>query len=192
MKKILLLLSIFITSTLYGEGIVSVDLMNGKVILQGKNESCKITMNVMAIIKRTNCKRLTNSKGVKIVCTRRKSMCKTELEVDNYIYRDMSLHLKKKTRFKKLPDLKDMPYYKARKIILQAGYKPKINSNPPQFGQAKTLYKHGYKEVDDCSSISIMPCRFEFYASGNKKLIVSTYTQEPDELNLFVTSSYFE
>jgi hypothetical protein len=168
-----------------------INLKIGKVLLKGQDESCKITMDVMATITYTNCKRLTNSKGVKILCTKRKSMCKTEKEVDNFIYRDNYI-LKETLTQLNLENLQDMSYYKARKLILKAGYTPRINPNPPQFGQANKLYKHGYKEVDDCASIATMPCNFEFNTNTSKRLIVTTYTQEPNLLDVFVVSAYLE
>lgn len=189
MKKSLLLVFLLSCSTLYGQGLKLISLHKGKVVLEGKNESCKITMSVMAEITYTNCKQITNSKNVRILCTKRKSMCKTEREVDKFIYSDDLVSKKKKS---KLPNLQDMSYYKARKIIINAGYTPKINPHPSQYGQAKKLYQQGYVEIDDCAGSPIMPCQFHFNTGSNKILIVDTYTREPNLLDVFVTNVYFQ
>lgn len=45
--------------------------------LNGKNEKCYVTYNEYDSIKNTSCLSITNSKGIKILCTKNKSICKT-------------------------------------------------------------------------------------------------------------------
>ena len=86
-----------------------------------------------------------------------------------------------------------LDYFKARKIILGAGYIVKENKNPPEFGQAKELYALGYKEVDDCAGSAIMPCVFYFNAPNSKVLVVTTYTKESyGNIAIFISDWYLE
>jgi len=188
MKKHIILASFIISTLVYGNGLNLLNKSNGLVLLKGKNESCRITMTPAGEITKTNCKYITNSKNVNIVCTKRKTMCKTIEEVDSFLYGDTIV---KEVKVKPLGNLKSMPYAKARKIILNAGYTIKKNTNPPRFGQAKNLYRK-YKEIDDCSSSSTMPCRFEFNAPNSQTLIVITYTEESQNNAIFVLSWYVE
>lgn len=54
-------------------------------ILKGGGEECEITYRDKEELHDTTCKRLTNSKNVKIYCTKTKKMCKTEKEVDDFV-----------------------------------------------------------------------------------------------------------
>ncbi len=50
-------------------------------IIKGNGEQCKVYMHFEGIILETNCLQLTNSKKIKIFCTKQKKICKTEKEV---------------------------------------------------------------------------------------------------------------
>jgi len=51
--------------------------------IRGNGEECKVTYDTKNnnYLYKTNCLRLTNSKGVKILCTKHKKICKTEYEL---------------------------------------------------------------------------------------------------------------
>ncbi len=178
MKKIFLITALCLGFA-YANGLSLVN--KGKVLLKGNNESCSIKMLKSGEIINSNCHHLINSKHINILCTKRKSICKTLGEVKQFLYG--------KNAYKALGNIINMPYYGARKKILKAGYKVKANPNPPQFGQAKKLYNRGYKEIDDCASDMIMPCRFEFYSPKGQILIVITHTEDDF---VFITDWYEE
>ena len=56
-----------------------------EVIIEGNGERCNIAINASRDVAYTNCIRLTNSKRIKIVCTKRKKICKTEAEVFKFM-----------------------------------------------------------------------------------------------------------
>jgi len=188
MKKLLVLMPLLASSLLYSQGLSLVNQSKGVVLLTGKHESCRIKMTPAGEIIHTKCKYFTNSKNVNVVCTKKKTMCKTVEEVDNFL-NDRSLSTK---QFDSIGDIKDMPYYQARKRILKAGYTIKKSASLSEYGQEAFLYKKGYTEVEACSGHSFMPCRFEFNAKNGKVLIVTTYTNEPKLDNIFITSWYEE
>jgi len=61
-----------------------------KVLINDKNEHCEVMVNSAGGIDATDCLILTNSKHVKVLCTRNKKMCKTEKEVFEFISKAMS------------------------------------------------------------------------------------------------------
>lgn len=50
-------------------------------IVQSAQEACKVWFNKQGEVAKTTCLSLTNSKGVRILCTHKKTICKTELEL---------------------------------------------------------------------------------------------------------------
>ena len=54
-------------------------------IIQGNGEECSVTYGEDNSLTNTTCLSLTNSKGIKILCTKKKKMCKTEGEVLDFI-----------------------------------------------------------------------------------------------------------
>jgi len=50
-------------------------------IIKGNSEQCSITYDEYNNMKNTTCKSLTNSKGINILCTKKKEICKTEREI---------------------------------------------------------------------------------------------------------------
>jgi len=185
MKLFFLLPPLLVSSLLYGEGLKLISQDNRELLLEGKSESCKITMKSRGEILKTNCTDFVNSKNINIVCTPNKTICKTIKEVDSVLY-DKKIVQEKKQPF--LKDIKDYPYYNARKIIIKAGYKPKERLTPPEDAESRKAYDIGYKEVVDCSSdIAINPCQFKFHAKYGKTLVVDTYGSSPS-----VTAWYYE
>lgn len=71
-----------------GLTLISKDDLWTELRLSSKSESCEISVREMMIrgnrLLTSNCIFITNSKNVAIVCTKNKSMCKTEVEVENY------------------------------------------------------------------------------------------------------------
>ena len=181
-KKIVI--SLLLSSLVYGEGFNLLDKESGEMVLESKTESCKLTLEAGEKITNTNCIKLTNSKNINILCTPEKTICKTVEEAKSFF--EIMKHRQEEDP--KLAKIKDLDYYKARKIILKAGYSPKKSSTPPAFGTAKILYEKGYHEVDECGDSSpMLPCRFEFNAPNSKVLIVITHGED-----IFVTDAYLE
>ncbi len=185
MKKKFVMSLLLVSSLVQAEGFKLLNKDNGKMILEGKNESCKLSLKDEKKITDTDCVKLTNSKNVNILCTPNKTVCKTLDEVKSFFSLTIK-HLEEKDP--KLAKLEDMPYSEARKIILEAGYTPKETSTPPEFGTAKVLYDKEYKEIDDCGDSSpMLPCLFKFTAPNTKVLLVETEGED-----FLVSSWYFE
>jgi|GEM_PF-645681 len=56
-----------------------------KVLLEGNGESCSLRMTLFQEVLDSNCKHLTNSKKVRIICSPNKKICKTEQEIFDFI-----------------------------------------------------------------------------------------------------------
>ena len=185
MKKKFVMSLLVMSSLVYAEGFKLLDKDSGEMLLEGKNESCKLTLKEGKNLTDTDCLKLTNSKNVNIMCTANKTVCKTVEEAKEFF--EIAITQPKEVD-PKLAELKDLPYAKARKIVLKAGYTPKESSTPPAFGTAKKHYDKGYKEIDDCAdSIAILPCIFRFNAPDSKVLIVQTHGEDS-----LITAWYFE
>ena len=132
-----------------------------------RSVTCRVTMAAPARVIRTNCIRLTNSKGIKILCTNKKRICKTEAEVFDFIQNN-----------KKYTSLRQgMPYSQAREIILDAGWQGKNQrwQDIPQSGEVNEIYyDNGWREIQDCSGTGMAYCRFEFRNIKNQTLVVVT------------------
>ncbi len=81
-----------------------------------------------------------------------------------------------------------MPYGAARKILIQQGWQPNLSTSNEdlqkrEFGQVKSIYDSGYKEIKDCSGTGLGLCRFEFMNSKGELLVVSATSQV--ELEVF-------
>ena len=61
-----------------------------EVLIRGNGGYCSLWMDSLGRIENTDCRRMTNSKKVKIVCTKRKEICKTEKEVYLYLKKKLS------------------------------------------------------------------------------------------------------
>jgi hypothetical protein len=178
MKKQFVMSLLIMSNLIYAEGFKLLDKDSAKMELEGKNESCKLTLEKGEKITDTNCLKLTNSKNVNILCTPKKTVCKTLDEAKSFFKLTLK-HLEEENP--KLAKLKDMPYFNARKIILEAGYTPKESSTPPTSGTAKVLYDKDYKEIEDCGdSAPMLPCLFKFNAPDSK--ILTVYTEGEDYL----------
>jgi hypothetical protein len=186
MKKQFIISLLLMSSLVQAEGFKLLDKDSGKMELEGKNESCNLTLEKGKKVTNTNCLKLTNSKNVNILCTPEKTVCKTLNEAKSFFEITIK-HLEKEDP--RLTKLMNMPYYNARKKILEAGYTPKESSTPPTVGTAKKLYDQGYKEIDDCSdSTPILSCIFKFNAPNSKVLLVQTHGGEDPA----ITYCYFE
>ena len=71
-------------------------------IIKGKGEECYANFTKNGNLHNTSCLSLTNSKGIKILCTKHKSVCKTEYELVSTLGRNNSNYFttKKGTRFR--------------------------------------------------------------------------------------------
>ena len=61
-----------------------------KVLLRGNGGSCSVLMNSAGIVENTDCIRLTNSEKIKVHCTKKKALSKTEKEVYDYLVAELS------------------------------------------------------------------------------------------------------
>ena len=59
------------------------------VLIKGNSEECEVSMTPPQDVVDTTCVRLTNSKGIKIVCTPKKRICKTQAEVFKFIQHNL-------------------------------------------------------------------------------------------------------
>ena len=98
---------------------------------------------------------------------------------------------------KSLKDLyKDMPYSKARKIVLGAGWREYGTDAKDLTGQEKELYfNNGWREVKSCAFSAGTPCRYEFI-KNQKKLVLLTMgeclNEEGEKCDLTMTKWFFE
>ena len=78
---------ILISSFLYSNSILIESINNdvAQVRIAGKSESCSVTIKSTGVVGQTNCVKITNSKKVKILCTKRKKVCKTEDEIREFV-----------------------------------------------------------------------------------------------------------
>jgi len=78
---------ILISSFLYSNSILIESINNdvAQVRITGKSESCSVTIKSTGAVGQTNCVKITNSKKVKILCTKRKKVCKTEDEIREFV-----------------------------------------------------------------------------------------------------------
>lgn len=69
-----------------------------------------------------------------------------------------------------------MPYHKARKIILQNGWKPVPGNTPDEnIGIPALAFQDlGYTEVDDCSGTGMGYCTFYFQDNKGEYLRIGT------------------
>jgi hypothetical protein len=75
-----------------------------------------------------------------------------------------------------------MPYGAARRILIQQGWQPNLSTSNEdlqkrEFGQVKSIYDSGYKEIKDCSGTGLGLCRFEFINYNSELLVVSVTSQ---------------
>ncbi len=64
----------------------NIALTNGNIIIKGHGEECSVSLSATGKIVKTNCLQLTNSKKVKILCTKNKKMCKTVSEIKTSLF----------------------------------------------------------------------------------------------------------
>ncbi len=173
MKK-LVLFTILFASVLYSDNNIIIDTDVANMLIKGNGEQCKVSMNSNGVLLRTDCLQITNSKGVKILCTKKKKMCKTVSEMSNAL----SYISSPKSNATSLNALRQgMKYSEAREIILNASWQGlnKRWQDVPKSGQVHNMYyTNGWEEVEDCSGTGMGFCRFEFRDINNKILVVIT------------------
>jgi len=77
---------------------------------------------------------------------------------------------------------KGMNYEKARKILLNSGWKPLImhpNSKCWKTYQDENVYSCKFKEIDDCSGTGLGYCQMWFYDNNHNFLSITTVEGEP-------------
>ena len=228
MKKILLtlILLLSISSNLSANEITILESGEGssdivEVLLRGNGGYCSAWVNSMGIVEETDCIRLTNSKKIKILCTKKKEICKTEKEVFDYLVVRLSTTKQdmqpKRTPQEKVKDSKEntnnslkslrqgMNYSEAREIILNAGWQGNNTrwQDIPQSGEVHDIYyTNGWREIADCAGTGTAPCRFEFKDIYQKTLVVITegeclnskqeLPKKGEKCELSVSSWFFE
>lgn len=138
-----------------------------------KGNVCDTTLTLSGTIKESDCVQLTNSKGIKIFCTAKKRLCKTEQELIDFIPQNKENNTADTT----LKLKEEMPYSEARELILAQGWKGKNqkSENISEFGEVKILYfKNNWQEIQDCAGTGLAPCRFEFTNEKSETLVIIT------------------
>jgi len=86
--KILFMISIILTTIIQASNglyLMSRESNIAKIMIEGNTEKCSIKLSSVGDIVESDCRIMTNSKNIKIFCTRRKKICKTFDEVYNYM-----------------------------------------------------------------------------------------------------------
>ena len=92
---------------------------------------------------------------------------------------------------RELPNLKqNIPYAKARNMLINAGWKPLFNKeqvNNPNRGITinNFIEKKGYTEIVDCSGTGLGLCLFQFKNADGEKLFVTTANNVGDKETVF-------
>lgn len=142
-------------------------------VFDQKGNVCDTTLNLSGVIKESDCIQLTNSKGIKIFCTAKKRICKTEQELLDFIPKNEE----NGSSDNRIEIKEGMPYSKAREIILTQKWKGKNqkSENISEFGEVKILYfKNDWQEIQDCAGTGLAPCRFEFTNAKSETLVIIT------------------
>ena len=145
-----------------------------ELLLRTSSEYCMLYVNIQNKSMQTDCLQMTNSQKVKIYCTPQKKVCKTQNEVL------LASRTKTQKEMTPLPKLRqDMPYSKARKLLLEAGWQG-VNlswQSVPQskYSEVHTLYHdNGFREVQDCAGTGLAWCTFSFRDAYGQNLTVIT------------------
>ncbi len=81
----------------------------------------------------------------------------------------------------------DMPYEKARKIILNSGWVSVKNAAPDELMfVTRDMYDKGYVEVDLCSPVGDTPCNFYFKNGDEGYLRVITKEEVPHVVSVMI------
>lgn len=196
MKKILLFIML-ITLNLSSEELIvlnadeSVDVT--EVLMRGNGEQCNINIEKASDkILKTNCIQLKNSKQVKIVCTKKKKMCKTEDELYEFIAHPSNpkvsssedVIVKKNKTGLPINIKQEMNYSKARTILLNDGWQS-VKSRWQDIAEQNTRVQEFYhdrnwKEIETCSGTGMGYCIFYFIDAYGNKLAVVTAGEADD------------
>jgi hypothetical protein len=89
---------------------------------------------------------------------------------------------------------KNMGYREARKLVMQQGWWPNLQGEPPNLQSrfVKELFDRGYEEIKDCAGTGEAPCRFEFINEKGELLVVVATTKGYKNGNLFVRNWWIE
>ncbi len=61
-----------------------------EVLIRGNGGYCSLWMDSLGRVGETDCIRLTNSKKIKILCTKKKKICKKEQEIYKFLIKELS------------------------------------------------------------------------------------------------------
>lgn len=88
----------------------------------------------------------------------------------------------------------NMPYTKARSQLIQKGWQPNLQGDPPNRNDTtvRELLALGYGEVKDCAGTGLGPCRFEFTNAQGELLVVSTISEGRSNRNRVVWRWFLE
>ena len=131
----------------------------------------------------STCIKFTNSRGKKVICNYNKSICKTRDELKRFIYtnRYNPNYSQNNNSMPKIRIRQNMPYYKARRILLNDGWQASYSrwQDIPEYGRVNDYYyKKGWREVEDCSGTGMGYCMFNFHDAYGHKLSVVTAGDE--------------
>jgi hypothetical protein len=155
-------------------------------VIEGNGEKCYANMNYKngyeGYIIKTSCRQITNSKGVKILCTKNKRICKTMSEISALLQQEINMPTEYSHSRQLTPPpiniRQDMGYTQARKILINNGWQSTKNrwqdmaekSNRVQY----FYYKQKWQEIDDCAGTGMGYCDFNFHdAIGNQLRVVT-------------------
>jgi hypothetical protein len=67
----------------------------------------------------------------------------------------------------------EMPYAEARRMLLDAGWRPMSNARPEMLESgAKALFQDGAVEVQSCAENGVVPCKFGWIRPGNPRALM--------------------
>ncbi|MFM6017403.1 MAG: hypothetical protein ACKPE3_39320 [Sphaerospermopsis kisseleviana] len=89
---------------------------------------------------------------------------------------------------------KNIAYTEARLILIQQGWRPNLQGEPPnlQSRAVKELFELGYEEIKDCAGTGEGPCRFEFINQKGDLLVVVAITRGNTNTKRFVRNWWIE
>ncbi len=108
-----------------------------QVLISGNGGSCNAFMDSLGDVVETDCLHFKNSKNIKILCSKKKEICKTDKEVYNYIAKELSSPQKNQDK---------IDYYDERikKNIAEKNYGNNLVESCNN-GNAKACFDVGYK-----------------------------------------------
>lgn len=83
-----------------------------------------------------------------------------------------------------VPNLVNLSYHEARKLLIDAGWQPSQNAMRDDFiasGNSTEFLKKGYSEIESCAGTGMAPCAFIFSDTyGNTLRVISLGVEDPN------------